>query len=621
MLTPPSSGPDGSTEPEGVCPSAPARHLSRNVPPAGQNAQDEAWVVGVIDLGSNSVRLMLVRVRPDGTTTTLNQVKHMIRLGAGAFVHNRLREDAMDRAMGVLRGLADMCALYGARDVVAIATAAVRDSDNGAEFLRRVKERTGLEFTAISGREEARLIYLGVSSGLEPTDHLRLFIDIGGGSTELAVADSHAFNHLESLRLGCVRLTNQFFHNDDGPVSPARYTALQRHIRREGLHAFQRLAAFDIVEAVASSGTAQNLAEVAAAMVGEAASRARLSRQSLSYDGLRRAVKELCARDLASRRSMPGINPDRADVIVAGAAILQTIMEEQGFESVRISGRSLQHGILADYLLRQGLAPAGSATAGGSSGSSRPDTDPASPEAESLPAPRSHAPTRKNSVLQLARLCRFEEEHARHVSALALELFDSSAALGLHPGYPALRELLQYAALLHDIGIFLSFSGHHRHAHYLVRNTELLGFTAREIELMAATAFFHRKRPSRRYEEYSGLDKEDRKTVRLLSLFLTLAERMDKSHRSTVRSARFARAGDVQPGTSNAKKRAGLELRLELADDGCAMELDEVERARKFIRREFGEEAAVKVEGMGEAVRDKDEHCRSDGRSAWRQSF
>ena len=154
---------------------------------------------------------------------------------------------------------------------------------------------------------------------------------------------------------------------------------------------------------------------------------------------------------------MPGINPNRADVIIAGAAILQTIMEEQGFESVTISNRNLQNGILVDYLMRTHPQKAGARLS-----------------------------TREESVLQLARFCRFEEKHSRHIAKLALELFDSARAIGLHDAPPVSRELLYYAALLHDIGIFISFANHNAHSHYLIRNTELLGFTEREIELIAA---------------------------------------------------------------------------------------------------------------------------------------
>ncbi len=175
--------------------------------------------IGIIDLGSNSLRLLLVRIHADGSTRVLNQVKHMVRLGEGSFVHKRLREDAMTRTIGVLRSLAEMCAAYQSSEIVAIATAAVRDADNGQEFILRVKEKTGIDFKVVSGREEARLIYLGVSSGLERSGKLRLFIDIGGGSTELVVGNSQTYRNLDSVKIGCVRLTNLFFGSRTGPVS------------------------------------------------------------------------------------------------------------------------------------------------------------------------------------------------------------------------------------------------------------------------------------------------------------------------------------------------------------------------------------------------------------------
>ena len=319
-----------------------------------QAGPDGERVIGIIDLGSNSLRLMLVRILPDGSHTVLNQVKNMVRLGEGAFETGHLREESMARTINVLRGMAEMCGVYGASEVIAIATAAVRDAANGPDFMRRVKEKTGIDFRVVSGREEARLIYLGVSSGLAHTESLRLFIDIGGGSTELVVGNSEEYRNLDSLKMGCVRLSNLFFDKDSGTISAKRYAALQNYIRNNALRSFQRIADFVIEEAVASSGTAQNLAEIAAALDAEDAARTgrapQESRDVLSYGGLRRAVKELCGRTLKERRSVPGINPNRADVIVAGAAILQTIMEDQGFDSVRISNRNLQNGILVDYL-------------------------------------------------------------------------------------------------------------------------------------------------------------------------------------------------------------------------------------------------------------------------------
>lgn len=474
----------------------------------------------------------------------------MVRLGEGGFTHNRLQEETMARTIAVLRGLAEMCAVYETTEIIATATAAVRDAVNGPEFIRRVQEKTGIDFTVVSGREEARLIYLGVSSGLEHSKSLRLFIDIGGGSTELIVGDSQSYVNLDSLKLGCVRLTNLFFEDNKGPVSAYTYAALQRYVRNEALHSFQRIAGFEIPEAVASSGTAQNLAEIAAALEQQDAARtgkpSMASKHVLSYDGLRRAVKELCSRTLEERKSVPGINPNRADVIIAGAAILQTIMEEQGFESVTISNRNLQNGILVD-------SPHADA--------SRRRPVPASPPCE-------------ESVLQLARFCRFEEKHSRHIAKLALNCSTARGpSAARRPARIARAAVL--AALLHDIGIFISFANHNAHSHYLIRNTELLGFTEREIELIAALAFFHRKRPSKKIPLFLQLDEGIREEVRLLSLFLTLAERMDKSHRQIIRSARFGRTPDGE-----------LELYLR-ASEVCPIEIEEIGRSHKLIKKTF----------------------------------
>ena len=505
--------------------------------------------LGIIDLGSNSLRLMIARIHPDGSTTVLNQVKQMVRLGEGGFLHSQLQEAAMARTLDVLDGMAKMCVAYKVSDLVAVATAAVRDAENGKEFLARVKERTGIEMSAISGSEEARLVYLGVSSGLEHTNKLRLFIDIGGGSTELAVGNSRGYKTLESVKLGCVRLTNLFFKEKTGPVSAREYATVQGYVRGVALHAFQRIADFDIAEAVASSGTAQNLAEIAASMEEADAQKtgrpSRANRGVLSYDGLLRVVRELRSRTVEERRMLPGINPNRADVLIGGAAVLQTIMEEQGFESVLISNRNLQNGVLVDYLMRMSQGAAVS------------------------------VPSRERSVLRLARFCRFEENHSRHVARLALELFDSAAGLGLNNTSHASRELLYYAALLHDIGIFIAFTDHNAHSHYLIRNTELLGFTSREIEIMAALAYFHRKRPSRKHQVFLDLDEDAREEVRNLSVFLNLAERMDKSHRQVVRATRLARADN-----------GSIELHIMTAGD-CLIESEEIERGLKLMRKVY----------------------------------
>ncbi len=466
-------------------------------------------VVGFIDLGSNSLRLLVARVMPQGVVRVLNEAKHMVRLGEGAVVNRGLRPEAMARTLECLRAFASMCRGYGVSEYVAVATAAVRDASNGEDFLAHVREVTGIDMMVISGKEEARLIWRGVSASMEKSDDLRLYLDIGGGSTEMAAASSRDCRDLESLKIGCVRLAN-LFPCDKGPVSQRQYEAMQMYVRNEGVHAFRRLQDLSIPQLVASSGTAQNLAEIAAAL-GRGSSPD--TPTTLSYRGLCRAVRELCSRDRCQRAAVPGLNPRRIDVIIPGAAILQTVLEELNFDTVQITSRGLRDGMMVEYVERS--CPGAAAADLG---------------------------IRELSVLRLGRACRFEEAHAHHVADTALALFDSAKACGLHDPGEEERELLRYASLLHDVGIFISFSRHNEHSHYLISNSELLGFTKKEVRVIAAVTLLHRAKSVQKYlprlSDISNMD-----TVLRLAIFLSLAEAMDKGHSSVVSAAHFAKKG------------------------------------------------------------------------------
>ncbi|WP_295636786.1 Ppx/GppA phosphatase family protein [uncultured Mailhella sp.] len=499
--------------------------------------------VAIMDLGSNSLRMMIVRIGENRVTSVLNQVKQMVRLGEGAFEEHRLQPEPMRRTIAALRGFAGMCRSYGVDEVVALATAAVRDAENGQEFMDEIRRETGIDFTVISGREEARLICRGVSVALEPFAGKRMFIDIGGGSTELSVASGGNILELESLKLGAVRLAGLF--PCAGTVSPQRYAEMQKYVRDHAVLPLQRMEAQGPGELVGSSGTIQSLAEMAVAMERESGRRTGDTTELLSYSSLRRVVRALCERNEEDRMSLPGMNPRRTGILIPGAAILQTIMEELDFDSVRVSGRGLRDGALADYLDR--LFPE-----------------------------KGRLSVRDESVLRLARLCRFEEVHSRHVAKLALMLFDSARELGLYRGPARMRELLHYAAMLHDIGIFISFTKHNVHSHYLIQNSEMLGFTQKEVSLMAALALYHRY----------GYSKKDKGCVvtlaedwlvhaRCLSLFLSLAEGMDKSHRQAVVSAKFVR------------KDQNLAL-LVRASVPCPVEQERLKRCYKSLEKCFG---------------------------------
>ncbi len=479
-----------------------------------------------MDIGTNSVRLAVVEVKPNQTWTTLASQKQVVRLGEGEFDQapvkaktgkddgdgggHSLTEAAIARGALVCARFAEVAHGFGAEEIVALATAAVREADNGYEFVQRVRELADLDVRIISGQEEARLIYLGVVTGIDlPPGKRALFMDIGGGSTELIVGDSQSHAFLDSLKMGAIRLTAEGVPDPSKPVPPAAWADLQRRVRSLLAPAARAIGKAGFSVMYGSSGTAQNLAEIianAAALPVPTSFR----NYELSLADVQATTKRLCAMTLEQRRRVPGINPERADIIIGGAAILQTVMETVGAASIRISDRGLREGIIVDRLRRNALAP----MEGGLG------TDSA----------------RRRSIGQLMAATGVDEAHSAHIVHLSLTLFDQWKALGLHDYGPA-RELLEYAALLHDAGFFVSHTDHQQHSYYLIRHSELLGFNDREIEIMASLALYHRKgAPRRKHPHYARLDADTQRVIRVLSCALRLAEALDRSHLMLVRN-------------------------------------------------------------------------------------
>ena len=467
-------------------------------------------VVAFIDLGTSSVRSLIVRLNTNHSYTVLTKQKEMVRLGEGEFKHDLLLPEAMERAVLVSKKFVDLAKGFGASEIYAVATSATREARNRDIIIKRLKQEADLDVHVISGTEEARLIYLGISSGIDIGSQNTLFVDIGGGSTEIIVGDQHEYRMLRSLKLGAIRLTNSFFGPaDTGPVNDEHYQDICGYVRNTIILPVQKARKKGIDLAFGSSGTIQNLAEIACQM------RRKEERQSppsaITRDELKGVIARLCAVPLEERKHIPGINAGRADIIVAGAAILDTLMEELGIAEIRVSDRSLRNGLLVDHLSKT----------------------PGSPYTKTMSV-------RTRSVHMLGRACRIDIPHAEHVTRLAFDLFDSGRAIGLHDLGGWERELLEYAAYLHDIGQFISFSGHHLHSKYLIENAELLGFDEHEIMLLAHITRYHRKRtPRKKDEDYNALDPESQRTILVLSTFLRLAEHLDRSHAGLVTAARF----------------------------------------------------------------------------------
>ncbi|MDN7024878.1 Ppx/GppA family phosphatase [Methanoculleus sp. FWC-SCC1] len=508
-------------------------------------------IVAFIDLGTNSIRILVVRLNPNSSYTILTKQKELVRLGDGEFEHGKLLPEAIERTVTVCRKFAELARSFGASEIVAFATSATREAKNRSELLRRLVEEAGIEFGVISGREEARLIYLGVSSGIDLGDQSMLFIDIGGGSTEVGVGDRHRYRILESLKAGAIRMTNLFTSgSESGVVPPENYQEIQRHIRSEGIHAMGRLkgARFDL--AYGCSGTIQTLADTTRLLYHPEKAEDNFV---LTHTDLQQTVAYLCSLPLEKRRRVPGMVAERADIIIGGAAILDVLMEELAIPGIRISDRSLRDGMLVDYLSRMDGFP----------------------HAEPLSV-------RKRSVIQLGRSCGIDEAHALTVTRLALELFDSAADQKLHTCGAWEREMLEYAAYLHDIGSFISFKGHQIHSQYIIRNADLLGFDQRETGVLALIARYHRKRvPGKKDVLITSFGNRARRAVRVLSALLRYAEHLDRTHAGLVQHARFVNA---QNGV--------VCLQIQCRGD-CALEYWAVQSDTGAFKKTFGKSLTV----------------------------
>ncbi len=496
-----------------------------------------------IDLGTNSVHLVVARAGHSGRFEVLTREKEMVRLGHGASDMKHLEPVAMERGIAALRRQREVAEAFGA-DTSAVATSAVREAENRDEVLRRAREEAGVDIEVISGAEEARLIHLGVLQNLPVFDRRILVIDIGGGSTELVVGQGREILGLRSLKLGSIRLTDRFF--PDGKISDGAVDECRSYVAAFIAPTVRELVGHQPVEVVASSGTAESVA----ALIAEANGPGHLSRFSVEdLDGMVGTLAE--ARSVKARRRIPGMDPRRADIIVAGAVVLRQVVRAFGLGDVQISEYALREGVLLDRW------------------------------AERDPSSLHHlTDVRRSSVLHLARTLDPEFDHATTVADLALELYDGSATVHQLPA--GSRELLEAAALLANVGSFISHSGHHKHSYYVIRNAEsLAGFSEHERELIALVARYHRKSaPKLKHAEFAALGPADQQLVRSLAGILRLAIGLDRRHAGSV--------ADLWVGPVTKKKMVltvvpapGADLSLELYAAGERAALfEEVFRVR-----------------------------------------
>jgi exopolyphosphatase/guanosine-5'-triphosphate,3'-diphosphate pyrophosphatase len=459
---------------------------------------------GAIDVGTNSIHLIVVELDAAfDTSRVVYKAREMVRLGSDdALEHGRLSRKAMERGVEAIARFNDAARERGAERIRAVATSAVRETDNGGEFRALVEARTDLQLEILDGLEEARLIHLGVANGYPLYDRVACIIDIGGGSTEFIVADGDRAYLVDSVKLGSLRLYDAYLRDVPDQLRAAR--KLDAHIHEVLAPLVERIRHYRLDLVLGTSGTIMGLAAVDAAQRGLAVKG--VHGYTLSRARLETLQRQMLVMGEAERRRMPGMNPRRGDIIVAGNAVLIGALTLLGRDELVVCERALRDGVVVDLAQRDREL------------------------AQRLGDERA---ARVDAVEAVARRYEHLGGHQRHVARLALVLFERLAPLhGLAPGD---RDLLWAAAILHGIGRFVSESGHHKHAAYLIRNTQFEGWRDDERELVALVARYYRKAmPKPSHPEYVALAPADRHRVDVLASLLRIADGLDSRHLGTV---------------------------------------------------------------------------------------
>ena len=516
--------------------------------------------LAAIDIGTNSLHMIVVQVHPDLSFEVVDREKEMVRLGAGGLDGRALTQDSMAAALQVLSKFKRLADSHRVDQIVAVATSATREAENGGAFLKAIASQTGIRAHVISGTEEARLIHLAAVYGLGLSGETAVTVDIGGGSVEITRGSGPGVEIGRSFKVGVIRLTERFVKSD--PLSKRDERKLVKHLEHELDDYLKRIAKAGFDRVVGTSGTILSLGALAAQMQGDEPA-AGLRNRRVSAKGLHRLRKLLTSLDLQKRLQVPGLDPKRADIAVAGAVLIDTILRRLGATDISLCDLSLREGVVLDYIAKHRKEIA---------------------QADRYPD------VRRRSVIELAERCNYWAEHSQQIARLSLMLFDRTRSL--HGMTDREREWLEYAALLHDSGVHISYKRHHHHSYYLIKNGDLRGFEPTEVETIALLARYHRRAvPERGHLGYSDLPRRRRKIVRSLAAMLRLAENLDRSHAQSVTGVEFHDRG--ADALLQVKAAADAELELWAA----ARNVAPFERMiGKPLRLEVSRQAAESIE-------------------------
>ncbi|MEH2234287.1 MAG: Ppx/GppA phosphatase family protein [Nostoc sp.] len=521
-------------------------------------------IIAAIDLGTNSLHMVVVKIDPTlPAFSIIAREKETVRLGDRNLTTGELKPEIIEKAIAALGRFQEVAKTINAETIIAVATSAVREAPNGKDFLHTIETELGLSVNLISGQEEARRIYLGVLSGMEFNNQPHMIIDIGGGSTELILGDSHQARTLTSTKVGAVRLTSELITTD--PISTPEFQYLQAYARgmleRSVEEILANLESGESPRLVGTAGTIETLAMIHAREKSGVIP-STLNGYQFSFKDLQELVNRLRKLSNSERADIPGMPEKRPEVILAGAVILQEAMTLLGSESVTVCERSLREGVIVDWMLTHGLIE------------------------DKL---RYQSSVRERNVLKLADKYHINLEYSDRVAKFAESLFDQTQGTLHHWGTDE-RQMLWAAAILHNCGHYISHSSHHKHSYYLIRNGELLGYTETEIEIIANLARYHRKSPpKKKHENYQSLlTKQQRQIVSQLSAILRLAVALDRRQIGAV--------AQVQCEYYSQLHQVNLLIFPTQLDDDCDLELWSLNYKKGVFEEEFGVKLVASLE-------------------------
>lgn len=478
----------------------------------------------VIDVGSNSIRLIVAEMSRAGGYRIIDDEKVVARLAQGLTESGRLAPEAMERAADAIVRMKAIAEGYDVERLRAVATSAVREAENQDEMVELIRTRSDLELEVISGDDEARFAFQSVAGAFDLRDMNAGVVDIGGGSTEIVLAPAGVIEHTVSLPLGAVRLTERFGTHE--PRDDA-YRAMRKFIR-QSLKAALPKPEIPPQALFGSGGTFTAIARMLMLRASPDMQKDLFTISVRGHEVQRDEVKHLLRwlRGMTSeeRAAVPGLSADRADIIVAGLTIADAVMKRLGVNRLRVNDRGIRDGLLLTLI----------------SEFSDESTD-------STRRPLARTETAR----RFAEACRFEEMHCEQVARLALRIYDQiggASAGDATDGWLSgeARELLEAAALLHDIGYLINYAKHHKHSYHLIMHSDLPGFSSRQLRIVANVARYHRRaEPRDKHAGFAVLSAEDREIVRRLSAILRIADGLDRTHTQSVDDVRAASVGDV----------------------------------------------------------------------------